>query len=205
MSTAPAPARGRPRSSAADAAILDATRDLLAEGGWTALTVEGVAARAGVAKTTVYRRFASRTELAVAVLADLLESTWTALEASDDPHRAVRDAIRACAAAYRSPSARAAYLAVIAAADRDPALRAAVDERVVDQARRIVARGLGLMLEQGSTTAAGAAAVIESDLLLDLVAGALVHRILVRGQDVDEAFVEQLATAALASVRAAGA
>lgn len=204
MSTAPAPTRGRPRSSAADAAILDATRDLLAQGGWTALTVEGVAARAGVAKTTVYRRFASRTELAVAVLADLLESTWTALEASDDPNRAVREAIRACARAYRTPSARAAYLAVIAAADRDPSLRAAVDERVVDQARRIVARGLGLMLEQGATSASGAAAVIESDLLLDLVAGALVHRILVRGQDVDDAFVDQLAAAALASVRAAG-
>jgi AcrR family transcriptional regulator len=163
-----------------------------------------VAARAGVAKTTVYRRFASRTELAVAVLADLLDSTWVALEATTDPHRAVREAIRACSDAYRSPSARAAYLAVIAAADRDPALRAAVDERVVDQARRIVARGLGLLLEQGGTTAVGAAAVIDSDLLLDLVAGALVHRILVRGQDVDDAFVDQLAAATLASVRAAG-
>ncbi len=199
------PPRGRPRSSAADAAILDATRDLLASGGWNALTVEGVAARAGVAKTTVYRRFASRTDLAVAVLDDLLDATRAALDATTDPNVAVRDAIRACAEAYRSPAARGAYLAVIAAADHDPALREAVDARVVDQARRLVMRGLGLLLEQGGTTAVGAAAVIETDLLLDLVAGTLVHRMLVRGQEVDDEFIDQLAAAALAAVRAAGA
>jgi AcrR family transcriptional regulator len=54
-------------------AILDATRELLAEGGVHGLTVEGVAARAGVAKTTVYRRWRSKDELALAVLIDMVE------------------------------------------------------------------------------------------------------------------------------------
>jgi AcrR family transcriptional regulator len=54
-------------------AILDATRELLAEGGVKGLTVEGVAARAGVAKTTVYRRWRSKDELALAVLIDMVE------------------------------------------------------------------------------------------------------------------------------------
>lgn len=57
--------RGRPRDAAADGAILDATVDLLAEQGFLALTIEAVAARAGVAKTTVYRRWPTKDDLLV--------------------------------------------------------------------------------------------------------------------------------------------
>ena len=59
---------GRPRSTAADQAILDATVDLLAEQGFLALTVEAVAARAGVAKTTIYRRWPGKDELVMDAL-----------------------------------------------------------------------------------------------------------------------------------------
>lgn len=54
---------GRPRSVAADEAILDATVDLLAEQGFLGLSIEAVAARAGVAKTTVYRRWPTKDDL----------------------------------------------------------------------------------------------------------------------------------------------
>src|SRR5947208_964085 len=56
------------RGERTEAAILEATRELIIEGGVHGLTVEGVAARAGVAKTTVYRRWRSKEELALAVL-----------------------------------------------------------------------------------------------------------------------------------------
>jgi AcrR family transcriptional regulator len=71
--TVDAPARGRRSSSKTREAVLDATRELLAEGGVHGLTVEGVAARAGVAKTTVYRRWRSKDELALVVLIDMVE------------------------------------------------------------------------------------------------------------------------------------
>jgi AcrR family transcriptional regulator len=62
------------RSERTEAAILAATRDLLAQGGVRELTVEGVAAQAGVAKTTIYRRWRSRDELALAVLIDMVQT-----------------------------------------------------------------------------------------------------------------------------------
>lgn len=57
--------RGRPRDPARDAAILIATINAFIEDGYTGVSIEGVAARAGVGKATIYRRYASKAELVV--------------------------------------------------------------------------------------------------------------------------------------------
>jgi AcrR family transcriptional regulator len=62
---APAKGPGRPRDPEADGAILRATIELLSEEGYEGLSIEGVAARAGVGKTTVYRRWPSKEPLVV--------------------------------------------------------------------------------------------------------------------------------------------
>src|SRR5260370_10545221 len=62
------PGPGRPRRLAAEHAILKATREILAQAGVHGLTVEGVAARSGVAKTTIYRRWRSEEDLALGAL-----------------------------------------------------------------------------------------------------------------------------------------
>ena len=62
---------GRPRSEEAHQAILDATLELLVEVGFSALTVEGVASRAGVGKATIYRRWASKLPLIVEAFGQL--------------------------------------------------------------------------------------------------------------------------------------
>jgi AcrR family transcriptional regulator len=54
---------GRPRSAQAHMAILQATLEELAEEGYQGMTIEGVAARAGVSKATIYRRWSSKEEL----------------------------------------------------------------------------------------------------------------------------------------------
>src|SRR6185437_24526 len=54
---------GRPRSAEADQAILRATLELLAQDGIQGMSLEGVAARAGVSKTTIYRRWANKDAL----------------------------------------------------------------------------------------------------------------------------------------------
>jgi len=65
------PSAGRPRSEEAHQAILDATLDLLSEVGFSALTVEGVASRAGVGKATIYRRWPSKLPLVVEAFGQL--------------------------------------------------------------------------------------------------------------------------------------
>ncbi|WP_249681392.1 TetR/AcrR family transcriptional regulator [Roseococcus pinisoli] len=63
---APSPIRaGRPRNPAIDVAIQEAAKSLLAEVGCGAFTMEGVAARAGIGKQTLYRRWPSRGDLLI--------------------------------------------------------------------------------------------------------------------------------------------
>jgi AcrR family transcriptional regulator len=61
-------AAGRPRDPALDAAILDATQDLLIEHGFAATTVEAVARAAGTGKAAVYRRWPSKIDLVIAAV-----------------------------------------------------------------------------------------------------------------------------------------
>lgn len=63
---------GRPRSEEAHRAILDAAIDLFIEQGFEALSIEGVAARAGVGKTTIYRRWESKEDLLIAAMNEVI-------------------------------------------------------------------------------------------------------------------------------------
>src|SRR4051794_27050106 len=72
--------RGRPRSERADGAILDAAFALLSEQGYSRMSMDAVAARAGVTKPTVYLRYPGKAQLASAAVAahtpdDLPEET----------------------------------------------------------------------------------------------------------------------------------
>lgn len=68
----PARSLGRPRSARAHQAILDATIDLFVEQGYQGMSIEGVAARAGVGKTTIYRRWTSKGDLILDAIEELL-------------------------------------------------------------------------------------------------------------------------------------
>ena len=65
------PKPGRPRDPETDRAILRAALKLLTDRGYAGMSVEGVASRAGVGKTTIYRRYSSKVELVAAALGAL--------------------------------------------------------------------------------------------------------------------------------------
>jgi AcrR family transcriptional regulator len=179
---------GRPRSTAADAAILEATRASLVDLGWSKLTMGDVATRAGVAKTTLYRRWAGKNELvvdAVAVLFDELELPDRGSLAAD-----VQGVVLQFAALLERPEARTALMAVVAESTRDDSLRHRIRSAIVDRQKRLVllgreraqARG-ELRYEDDALTAAR-----NADLIFDVIAGAVVHRTLVSAEPVDAAW-----------------
>jgi AcrR family transcriptional regulator len=66
--------RGRPRNPETDGRITVAAAELMLERGFDKTTVDEVAARAGVGKATVYRRWRSKDDLAVAAMESLFAS-----------------------------------------------------------------------------------------------------------------------------------
>jgi AcrR family transcriptional regulator len=85
--------RGRPRSAEADGQILAATLDHLRERGYRDLSIEHVAAAAGVSKATVYRRYRNKADLASAAIAVVSAERYGA-PVADDTRTAIVDHLR---------------------------------------------------------------------------------------------------------------
>ncbi|MEU1463828.1 TetR/AcrR family transcriptional regulator [Streptomyces sp. NPDC005727] len=185
----PASRTGRPRSAAADAAILAATREALVELGWSGLTLSDVATRAGVAKTTLYRRWAGKHELVVDAVAELFDE----LELPDRGSLAadIEGVVLQFAAILARPEARSGLMAVVAEATRDDALRERIRASIVDRQIRLVLEGRARAQRRGELPPEPDPAESSRtvDLIFDMVAGAVVHRTLVSGKPADEAWV----------------
>ncbi|MGI5378301.1 TetR/AcrR family transcriptional regulator [Streptomyces sp. CA-251387] len=190
----PAPrATGRPRSAAADAAILAATREALVEVGWSKLTLGDVATRAGVAKTTLYRRWSGKNELVVDAVAELFDE----LELPDRGTLAadIEGVVLQFAAILARPEAKSGLMAVVAEATRDEALRERIRESIVERQKRLVLEGRARAQSRGElppeTDPTESARTV--DLIFDMVAGAVVHRTLVSAEPADEEWARNFA------------
>ncbi|MFJ9729667.1 TetR/AcrR family transcriptional regulator [Streptomyces sp. NPDC101209] len=182
-------ATGRPRSAAADAAILAATREALVELGWSKLTLGDVATRAGVAKTTLYRRWAGKNELVVDAVAELFDE----LRLPDRGSLAadIEGVVLQFAAILARPEAACGLMAVVAESTRDDALRARIRTSIVEPQKRLVLQGRERAQQRGELPAESdpAEAARTVDLIFDVVAGAVVHRTLVSAEAADEEWV----------------
>jgi AcrR family transcriptional regulator len=201
----PAARTGRPRSAAADAAILAATREALVELGWSGLTLGDVAARAGVAKTTLYRRWAGKNELVVDAVAELFDE----LRLPDRGSLAadVEGVVLQFAAILARPEARSGLMAVVAEATRDEALRERIRTSIVDRQKRLVLEGRSRAQQRGELPPQDdpAEAARTADLIFDMVAGAVVHRTLVSAEPADEEWVRGLTRVLLLGLARAAA
>ncbi|MFE4332057.1 TetR/AcrR family transcriptional regulator [Streptomyces sp. NPDC056831] len=200
----PKPLRtGRPRSAAADEAILEATRASLVDLGWSKLTMGDVATRAGVAKTTLYRRWAGKNELvvdAVAVLFDELELPDLGSLSAD-----VQAVVLQFAALLERPETRTALMAVVAESTRDEALRTRIRDSIVDRQKRLVLQGRQRAQQRGELPVEQdeAMAATTADLIFDVIAGAVVHRALVSAEPVDEDWARRFTVLLLTGLGAA--
>ncbi|MGP2440712.1 TetR/AcrR family transcriptional regulator [Streptomyces sp. JW3] len=183
---------GRPRSAAADAAILAATRAALVDLGWSKLTLGDVATRAGVAKTTLYRRWAGKNELVVDAVAELFDE----LRLPDRGCLAadIEGVVHQFATILDRPEARSGLMAVVSESTRDEALRERIRCSIVERQKRLVLEGRARAQARGELPPQPdpAEAARTADLIFDMVAGAVVHRTLVSAEPADAAWIRGL-------------
>jgi AcrR family transcriptional regulator len=191
------PARSRSRAGT-ETAILNATRELLAGSGVRGLTIEGVAARAGVAKTTIYRRWRSKDELALAVLIDMVENV-VATPDFDDTRKELIHFVNAAVKILGSTLMGRVMQGLVSDLATDPDLAQAFRDRVVTmrvaEVRRLIERGI----ERGDLRP-------DSDVELahELLFGPVYYRLLLSGAALDKGLAERVVDAVLPAFVAKG-
>ena len=183
------------RTARTRAAVFDATLDELASRGWDRVSVETIAARAGVHKTTVYRRWGGKAQLVVESLEAAADSRIQVPEGGDVDQQ-LRSLARAVLAVLTSRDGAATVRALVAGAQGSPEVgrvvrrfwttRLAQVGPIVDRA---VSRG---QLPPGT----------DADDLMRSLAAPLFHRLLVTAEPLTQASADQAAAAALAAARA---
>jgi AcrR family transcriptional regulator len=187
------PAAGAPKGRAphrrneqARIAVLHAADDLLAERGFTGVTIEGIAARAGVAKQTIYRWWPSKVEV---LLDTLIEDSQESL-ALPETGSAIEDArqyLRRLAAFITGDPAGQVLLALIGEAQHDRAMAAAFHARYLDPRRRLEQAMLARGVASGELPPD-----LDIDQALDALAGPVFYRALVTGGPISPAFTDGL-------------
>lgn len=176
--------RGRPRSAAAHQAILDAALGELRERGYAALTIEGIASRAGVGKQTIYRWWSSKADV---VLDALLDLTSTRITVPDEGSLS-DDLIAFLRATFRQRGQRPVLIGLMAEAILDPGFATQFRDRFLFSRRAALRSILQRAVERGEV-----AAELDLELLIDVVYGVLWYRLLLDHAPISEAAGQQLA------------
>jgi AcrR family transcriptional regulator len=166
-------ATGRPRDPELDHRILDATLQLLAADGYDGLTIEAVAARAGVGKASVYRRFSGKEDLVVTAVASLTEQPEPVVGTG------VRDELVALLEAVRRKSdssvAGKIFPRLLGASAENPALMSRYREQVLDPRRRRFLDALQRGVDEGLVRPD-----VDLEHAVDLLVGPMAYRNLIR-------------------------
>ena len=179
-----APRRGRPRDARCDHAILQATLDLLTEGGASGLSIDGVAARAGVGKATIYRRWSSKEAL-------LLEALGTDTSVMPSPDTGtlrgdVEQYFEAMLDKLHQNQRSDVLPHLIEAAFFDPEVKQSLDQYLSNRQKplRVILQRAQLRGEIAATT--------DLKVLSDTLVGPIIYRRLLTQGRLDRAFVRKL-------------
>ena len=189
--------RGRPRSESAKREILRAALELLHQSGVSGVTMEAIAARAGVSKTTIYRWWACAPAVA---LEGFLGEVAAHMEApkAEAPLPALRGRIRRLGKLMNGPLGDV-LAGLIAASESDPDLATAFRDGFLKPRRDDAKRLLKQCVDDGSLRPD-----LDLDIALDVLSGALYNRRCVTREPITPRVVEKIleyATGGLAAGR----
>jgi AcrR family transcriptional regulator len=178
------PVRGRPRDARVDRAVTQAALELLREGGVAGVSMDLLAARANVAKATIYRRWDSKERL----ILDALRSALAPIEAPDTG--SLRGDLEALLAQvferFGTGHLSDVLPLLISAAAHDEALKASLEEYL--QSRRApLLRVLERAAGRGEVPAD-----IDRELFVEMVMGPALFRRLVTAGELDAPYVGRL-------------
>lgn len=177
---------GRPRSERSRAAVLAAARELLTDRGLPGLTMDEIAARAGVSKNTIYRWWPTKAAVVMDAFTDAFAGR---MEAPGDGDALTRLRIQAqrVARLMNTPEARRPFVALVAESQHDPELATALRERFIDTRRAAVTDLIATGIDAGELPAD-----LDPDIVIDLIYGALYYRLLISGGDLTPAYADRL-------------
>jgi AcrR family transcriptional regulator len=179
------PARGRRRDPAIDAAILTATRELLVKVGYANLSMEAVAARAGVTKPTLYLRYPTRAVLAFE--ACFGKTKTRELPATGGIRTDLYEAYRWAVDEFAAPEARAAIPGLLSEVAANAELAAMIRGVVIGPEYARVREQLELAQERGEIRAD-----VDLDLVIDAFIGTALARSTLLDHPVDHSYGERL-------------
>lgn len=185
--------RGRPRSERSRRAILDAAAQLLTERGYADITIEGVAAKAGVGKTTIYRWWSTKADIYI----DLYSELALMIVPPPDTGDYVRDLVILIQGAfklYRETAAGLALAGIIAEAQGNAEVAERVRNGFAPSRRQVIMT----ILERGVRTGQ---IPPDADIQIvgDLLIAATWFSLLVKNRPLTARRAEQLVKAAIGS------
>jgi AcrR family transcriptional regulator len=188
---------GRPRSAEAHRAILDAVLVLLAEEGFGGLSVEGVAARAGVGKATVYRRWRSKVPLVIEAL-DTVASERISAPDTGSVRGDLTEFLIQLVRAMDGPDGRL-LAPLLEGMSRSPELAEAFRRDLIAPRREVAIEIIRRGIARGELRPD-----LHLDVALDAPVAIVFHRLLVTGDPVDEALVGRMVDQVLDGIGATG-
>jgi len=186
-------ARGRPRSAEADAAIRQATVDLLASEGFANLTMSGVATQAGVSTATLYRRWSSKVDLVVDVLAARAEEQPVPDTGSlEGDCRAI---VHNLVDKARTTHTTKLLAGLVGEIPRNPELGEALRATLIGPRREAFNELFARAAKRGELRKG-----VDVELAADLLFGPLYHRLLFTGAPVTTKVADELADLVLKAI-----
>lgn len=174
------------RSEEARQAVLEAVDGLLVERGFAGLTIEGIAARAGVAKQTIYRWWPSKTEILMDAFTDDAAQHLGPPD-SGDLVEDLRLHLRNLAEFLTTSDAGAVFRALVGQVQHDPEVAARLRADHLGKLRERDRLPLRRALERGELPPG-----VDVDFLVDQLVGPIYYRVLVTGEPVPKEFTDQL-------------